>query len=256
MSVRERLRGLPVISEAHPDFDKLATPEMQAAAQRSAKAAGVVEVEPDWERKATPAQREARRKESLRREQKAGETTIVDATGVVIAKYKVEVTFTHRRRHSGLNECGIRIWQSGSKFHGGGDEGVHWCIDTSEVDPRRAQGCRGLIFNEDITGGVAFCRTCQKGIVAAKLSDIYYMNETPAKIALRLNQFFRQLGSNADIYLKFHKSDIRYIAMERAKGPEVARKLKGMAIYPLKNIIKDTSAGADLTNRFKIFLMA
>jgi hypothetical protein len=42
--------------------------------------------------------------------------------------------------------------------------------------------------------------------------------------------------------------------MEQAKGPEAAARLKGMHIYPLKNILKDTAHGADLTKRFLTFL--
>ena len=77
---------------------------------------------------------------------------------------------------------------------------------------------------------------------------------TTKNLALYIEKLFRELGSNADIYLKFHKTDIRYIALERAKGPEVARRLKGMHIYALKNIIKDTSSGAALVGRFMAFL--
>jgi hypothetical protein len=73
-------------------------------------------------------------------------------------------------------------------------------------------------------------------------------------LAKELTKIFHSLGGNADVYLKFHKTDVRYLALERDKGPDVARRLKGLAIYPLRNILKDTAAGADLTSRFKAFI--
>lgn len=257
-SVRSRLRGsLPkssIISEADVDYEKRASPGQLAAIRRAEGASGVVPVDPDWERKATPEQREARRQESLRREQKADESEVTRVGDIIIAKYKIEVTFTHCRRLNAPNACGIQVWESGKRFHGGGDQLMFVCTDTTEKDPAKQLGCKNFISADDITRGVAYCRHCQKGIVAEKLGQIYYMNETPAKIAVRLVEMFRKLGSNADIYLKFHKTDIRYIAMERAKGLETARRLKGMHIYPLKNILRDTIAGADLGQRFKVFL--
>ncbi len=63
-----------------------------------------------------------------------------------------------------------------------------------------------------------------------------------------------RLEGNCDIYLKYHYTDIRYIAMERRHGTAAARQHRGAAIYPLQNIIKDTSNGADIEGRFKVFL--
>jgi hypothetical protein len=259
LSVKNRLRDLPqteLVSEADPDFEKKASPAQLEAAKRSAAAAGVVEVSPDWERTATPEQRKARQRETLRRETKPDENEFVRMDGIVIAKYKIELTFVHNRRLNSENACGIQVWESGKRFHGGGDQLMYCCVDTSEKDPSKAQGCRNFISSEDIDNGIAYCRHCQRGVVSNKLGQIYYMNATPQKIAEKLVTVFRQLGSNADIYIKFHKTDIRYVAMLRAKGPDVARKLKGMNIYPLKNILKDTASGADLAGRFKAFLTA
>jgi hypothetical protein len=89
---------------------------------------------------------------------------------------------------------------------------------------------------------------------AEMLTSMKIGRVTMTNLAAELVALFHQLGSSADIYLKYSKTDVRYIALERAKGPEVARRLKGLAIYPLKNILKDTSNGADLGKRFFAFL--
>lgn len=226
MSIRERLKGIPLVSEADPDFEKKASPAQLQAARIAARTAGK-------------------------------EADVASITKDEIhAKYKIEVTFTHGRKWKvdATNEVGIQVWESGKRFHGGGDQLMFVCVDTSEKDPKKQLGCRGFISADNITKGIAYCPNCQRGIVANKLGQIYYMNATAQKIAEKLVEIFHRLEAKADILLKFHKTDIRYIAMERAKGPEVARKLKGMAIYPLRNIIKDTATGADLTKRFKAFI--
>ena len=67
---------------------------------------------------------------------------------------------------------------------------------------------------------------------------------------------------DADIYLKYHPTDIRYkAALELARnrgGEELAkaRKRRGLHIYPLRNIINDTKHGSDLYKRIRIFINA
>lgn len=224
-TIRERLKGVPLVSEADPDFEKKASPEQLRAVERAARTAG-----------------------------KAADEKEVVVDPVLHAKYKIEVTFTHKRTTKGKNQVGIQVWESGKRFHGGGDQLMFVCTDTTEKDPQKAQGCGGFIYADNIHNGIAFCTHCKRSVVASKLGQLYYMNEPMQRIAERLTELFYKLEAKADILLKFHKSDIRYIAMERAKGPDVARRLKGMAIYPLRNIIKDTAHGADLTKRFKTFI--
>lgn len=240
-----------LVSEAHPEFATKASPEMQAAVERARSAAGVVDVKPDFERKASAAEREERRKESLRREKPVDKELDKDLNGEIRAKYKIEVTFVKNRKLTGLNAVGISIWESGKRFHGGGDELMFWCKDNRKGHD---DGCWSPIPGDNIRAGIALCPNCKRAVNAELLTNMRIGNVYMDSLANELAVIFHQLGENADIFLKFHKEDVRYMAMYREKGPDVAKRLKGMAIYPLKNILKDTAAGADLTKRFKAFV--
>lgn len=251
VSPRDSMTDL--VSEADPDFMAKATPAEIQAVEMAERGSGTVEVGHDWERTATPKQREARRQESLKREKKTDQELEKTLGGEVVAKYKIEVTFVKDRSPTKMNAVGISIWESGKRFHGGGDELMYWCKDNR---PDHDEGCWAPISSDYIRGDVAICPKCGRAVNAELLTNLRAGNVYIDTLAKTLAHIFRELNSNADLYLKFHKTDIRYIAMEKAKGPDVARKLKGMLIYPLKNIIKDTENGSDLARRFKAFLMA
>lgn len=171
--------------------------------------------------------------------------------GTIKAKYKIEVTFTQGRTVQGPNLVGIQVWESGKAFHGGGDELAFFCKDSAKGSD---QGCWGVILSDFVRAGVAYCPHCERAVNAERLTNMKVGKVTSQSLAAELSKLFRDLDSRADIYLKYHKTDIHYIAMERAKGPDVAARLKGMHLYPLKNIIADTAAGADLTKRFHVFI--
>ena len=241
------------VSEAHQDFEETATPEQRKAADVAQKNAGVAERGKDWERTASPEQRRDRLEESRRKEKKPDEKLEQELDGSVVAKYKIEITFVARRNLHSLNHVGISIWESGKKFHGGGDELMYWCKDNRDGHD---DGCWSPIPGDCIRGEVAICPKCHRAVNSELLTNMRIGNVSMTSLSQELVKIFRSLGSNCDIYLKFHKTDIRYIAMEKAKGPDVARRLKGMAIYPLKNIIKDTQNGSDLAKKFKAFVTA
>lgn len=211
-----------VISEASPDFEKTASPEMLAAVERSKKTAGTSS-------------------DAIRKE--------LGAAPEIRARFKIEVMFEKGRTTNGPNLLGIQLWESGKKFHGGGDELMYWCMDTDSN-----QGCKSPIPADHLRGPAGLCPTCNNGILLARAANMRVLRVSTRVLSEELVRIFRSLGGNADIYLKYHNTDIRYVAMERAKGSTVAKRLKGMHIYPLKNILKDTAAGADLANRFYIFL--
>jgi glutaredoxin len=167
------------------------------------------------------------------------------------AKYKIEVTFVAGRTTNGPNRLGIQVWESGKRLHGGGDDLAFFCKDTKKDSDL---GCWGVIISDNIKGGLAFCPHCKRAVNADRLTNMKIGYVTTQSLAKELAKLFRDLGSSADVYVKYHRTDIHYIAMEKAKGPDVAKKLKGMHIYTLKNVVKDTSAGADLTKRFEAFL--
>lgn len=248
--ILKRVTPQRLVGEHNENFAQAHPVEKEAAA-RAARQSGVVERSNDWERTATPEQREARRQETLRREAKTDVQLETKLGGEVRAKYKIEVTFVADRKAHGPNKLGISIWESGKRFHGGGDELMFWCKDNRQGEDG---GCWSPISSEHIHSGFAVCPNCQRTVNAELLTNMRIGNVTNQNLAKELVKIFHSLGSNADIYVKYHKTDIHYIAMERDKGPEVAKRLKGMHIYPLKNILKDTAAGADLGKRFFAFL--
>lgn len=190
------------------------------------------------------------------RAEKAGldrETEAVLINGELRAKWKIEVTFLRNRTPRGLNAYGVRVWESGRALNGEGDVLAFWCLN---ADPDSNDGCRSIISSDFIKAGVAFCPYCKRTIRADMLTDMVGGNVYVDALARYIASLFRKLNSSADIYLKFHKEDPRYLAMAQAKGVKKASDLKGLHIYPLKNIIKDTSAGADIVRRIQAFLSA
>jgi hypothetical protein len=200
------------------------------------------------------------------------------------ARYKIEILFGDKRTPLGQpngNAAVICIYESGRRLHGGGDELVYWCDIRDigagavlEFDPDRLKkrsgpslGCGAPITADHIAhasiptkdGEVAsvkraICPHCKMAWDASQLTGQIYGRWTTKNLAKKLTQLWRKTGGDADIYLKYHYTDIRYKAMESAHGTETARNLRGAVIYPLQNIIKDTSGGADVEGRFYVFL--
>lgn len=167
------------------------------------------------------------------------------------AAFKIEVTFGAGRTTKGPNLLGIQVWESGKRLNGGGDDLAFWCLSNDLTQPA---GCGGIITSQYIKGGIAYCPHCERGVNHDLLTNMKIGRIATKNLAETCEKLFRQLDSNADLYLKYHKTDIRYAAMEQAKGVAVARRLRGMHIYPLKNILKDTAFGASVTGRFLAFL--
>lgn len=184
-------------------------------------------------------------------------------SGQIRAKYKIEVVFGKNRTSRGQPFAGATsLWLSGTKFHGGGDEKIYECPKPD---------CGALIFPHQITqrslpggvfGSVSLCGTCGQTWKSEETIGERFFKLTEQDWAFALLRQLQKLELNADIYLKFSPTDIRYQAMmEMARnrgGEEIAkaRKNRGLHIYPLKNIIKDTKHGADLYKRIRTFINA
>lgn len=173
-------------------------------------------------------------------------------------KYKLELFFTAARSMNKPTPGVISFWESGSKLHGGGDCKIYICPGKF----RRINNCDGFIPDSGNASGVLFCPKCG---TTWKGDDV--IGEHIARLTMRqwaevLHTYFVRLEMNADVYVKHSKDDIRTVAMlEQAKdkGGEVLNKTRSkraLVIYPLKNIIKDTSAGASLLTRFQALLTA
>ena len=185
------------------------------------------------------------------------ETKTVMEGGEIRAAYKIEVTFDKNRTVHGPNAVLIQVWESGKHFHGGGDDLMYWCKDFTKIDSwENSPGCGGLIPSASMRGGLAVCPHCYATINSDYVTGQRLTKISTNDLATLIEKIFHQLKSNADVYCKYHKTDIRYIACEQTYGEEKARWLKGMFIYPLKNILRDTSNGSSLHGRLKALFSA
>jgi len=169
------------------------------------------------------------------------------------ATYKIEIQFGPNRSMWKPFGGMMSIFLSGTKLHGGGDEKVYIC-------PK--EGCNGIVHPQDRLGASVVCKKCQMTWPETQLVGELFFVLTAQKWAEVLERWFMVLESKADIYLKYHRMDIRTqaaIEQERQKGGEFlnkARNVRGMHVYPLHNIIKDTSNGASVRERFLAFVRA
>ncbi len=182
--------------------------------------------------------------------------------GNACAKYKIEIQFGKARSMSKPFHGALSLYLSGTKLDGGGDEKMYMC-------PR--ESCPGVILPigrhvEMTKGGKAIarapCSKCQTMWDENVMVGELLFNLTAKKWATAVHKMFIRLDHNADIYLKYHRDDIRcQAALEMSKhagGEEIAkaRTSRGLHIYPLKNLIKDVGAGSQLYERILAFINA
>ncbi len=169
----------------------------------------------------------------------------------VRAGYKIEIMFGTKRTPQGPNNVAIQIWESGRRLDGDADDRMYWCRD---VEQNSSLGCGKPIPSGAIHNLIAICPSCQMAIRADKLTGEQFHRITTQNLALKLEALFHDLKDNADIYAKFSPEDVRYQACLKEHGFEKARYLRGLFIYPLAHIIKDTATGSTLASRFRAFL--
>lgn len=216
-------------SESHKDFD----PEKLTHAQKLALKVSHEAMGPDFVPDAEIAD-------------------IMDPDGVK-AGYKIELHFGPNRTVTGPNVVLIQGFESGRRLNGGGDDLIYWCKDNR---PKHDEGCWGPIPGSWIQGNMAWCQHCNATINADFLTGQRGMKVTTKTLAEHVAKLWRQLKMNADIYCKYNREDMRYKICEKKVGSEEARRLRGLFIYPLKNILKDTAAGATLEGRLEAFFKA
>jgi hypothetical protein len=192
--------------------------------------------------------------------------------------YKIEIHFGKDRSASNLRASvgAILIWESGRRFHGGGDEKMYWCgwkncdkpIKTSMFGAFHAVcphcGRENFLSADDKQRHIDVALRENNNIEGLK-NIPWVVGEKmfrlpPNKLAAEIERHWRNLECKADIYLKYHPSDIRYrILEETARTPdqlEKARRLRGLLIYPVKNQVKDLAAGASAQKRFLAMITA
>jgi hypothetical protein len=175
-----------------------------------------------------------------------------------IAKYKIEILFAKNYSPSKPSAGIMSFWESGTKLHGGGDTILHMC-------PGKDLGKNNCdAFIPDASHGYEFlvCPVCHVVWEGAQVSGQIAYRLTAQDWAKVVLKYYQKLEMRADIYMKYHPQDIRTAAaLEQSKqhmGDVLlgARRSRRPRIYPLSNILKDTSAGADLEARFLAFLRA
>ena len=168
----------------------------------------------------------------------------------VAARYKIEITFGKERTRMNSVGC-VQILESGAALHGGGDIKLFWCPNDD---------CGLPMDYSSKAAGPAFCEHCGLTHEAKDLVGEKFFRLPVQKLSLLVEKTFHQLGGHADIYVKYHPTDLRRATLDyKGRDQEVSLGKARVGrqrpyIYPLKNIIKDTAAGATLSSRIKAFL--
>jgi len=166
-----------------------------------------------------------------------------------LARYKIELMVGKDWAPSKPSPGALSFWESGNKFHGGGDTIMHICPN-----------CNSFIKDSGHGYGYLICPSCHKlwkgedvsGQIVARLDAIGW-TKAIMKHLIRLEM-------DADIRIKYHPDDIRSAALKEQqserRGEDLARvrRRRAVRVYPLRNIIKDTSAGASLESRILAFV--
>ena len=174
------------------------------------------------------------------------------------AKYKIELMFGKARSVSNPTPGMMSFWESGAKLHGGGDAKIYMCPGKE----LRQNECDGFIPDSAAGYGHLVCPGCGKVWKGTQVSGEIVANLTMQGWSQLIMKYFLKLQMNCDIYLKYAKEDIRTVALveqEHQHGGEKlekARSKRAVSVYPLRNIIRDTSNGAELLGRFKAYLLS
>ena len=179
-----------------------------------------------------------------------------------MAKYKLEVMFGHRHTARNPTPGIVSWWVSGNKLHGGGDCKLYLC--DASVPELEGKGCKQFIPESAHGLQYMVCPHCQTMWQANQVVGEIFYRLPIQKWAEVLLKWYSKLELNADIYMKYARDDIRTAAnkeQEKQLGGEVLAKARSFDrrsrySYPLKNIIKDTAAGANLLDRIRAFLEA
>jgi hypothetical protein len=183
------------------------------------------------------------------------------------ARYKLQVFFQSERSDKKPIAFTLSVLESGKRLHGGGDECLFICrrqrgaaakpFDVMGKEVKSPMGCGGFITGDLVSEeGTMVCPHCLLPHKSSEVGDSVFFRLSADKASTVLANWWRRLGCDADIYLKYSPFDVRVKMMQDAYGVRKARELKGMTIYPLENILKDTSAGSSVESRFRALILA
>ena len=175
-----------------------------------------------------------------------------------LATYKIELLVGRKWAPSTPSPGALSFWESGSKFHGGGDTIMHICPG-GEL---KSNGCEAFIRDAQHGYGFLVCPECNSVWEGEQVSGQVLARLTATGWTELVLKYFRRLNMDADLRMKYHPDDIRSVTLREQESQrmgedlERARRRRATRIYPLRNIIKDTSAGADLEGRILAFIRA
>jgi hypothetical protein len=186
------------------------------------------------------------------------------------ADIKIQIWFRSDRSLNKPVTFSLSFWESGKRLHGGGDEMLFICrrhADAPKVTPFEMAnaakkqvsqtGCGGLISGDQISPeGIVVCPHCFLKHRTEQIGDAIFYRTSINDAATILANWWRKVGSNADIYAKYSPTDPRTVMMSQSYSPRTAREKKGLTIYPLARILKDTISGATLESRMRAFITA
>lgn len=181
----------------------------------------------------------------------------------VKAKYRLEIQFSEARSVWKPFAGVMYFLLNGNRFHGGGDSKVYLCADTAcygVIDPTEHSVVNLDEDPEQIKPVKVVCPKCRKVFLATELWGERCLNLVPTDWAKAVLLNFGYLGNNADVSLTFHHKELQsrtFSDLSKNAGGDIlneSRRWREKAVYPLRNIIKDTSNGADLYDRFLAFI--
>jgi len=177
----------------------------------------------------------------------------------VKGKYKIEITFGVNHHVDGTPTYGImNFWENGSQLNGDGDALVYIC-------PGKHIGmnhCESVIPDSMNGFGFVACLRCHMVWKREDLVGEVFYRMPINKWADAVLYWFARMGHDADVKIKYNYRDIR-----DAANQEQQRQMHGDLLnvvrsdesrkprsYPLANILKDVSNGADLHAQFLRFV--
>lgn len=194
------------------------------------------------------------------------------------AKYRMEVMFSRHRSslpHKS-SPAMVLIWESGKRFHGGGDQKMYWCGYRDCIQPLSADlfaymhcvcpACGREQFLDPDSKALHIQSLRSEGRSSQEIERMptvwgeKCVHLPPPKLAELLEKTFYELQMDADLYIKFSPYEIRYDALHETTADmdklEKARVQRKPVIYLLKAIRKDIATGANLHARFLAMVTA
>ena len=177
------------------------------------------------------------------------------------AQFKLEVVFAESRSKMKPYAGMVFAWTNGGFAHGGGDEAVYFCTGQIEKNGE-TKTCNAPLDLKFISKEVAVCPVCRNALKPKDLTGQIFARLSSQNWARLITRMFVLLNADADIRMGMMPGELRTaseIEQDQSKAGDVlnnVRLQRHWVRYPLVDIIKDTSNGASLQKRIRVFLEA